>query len=84
MDNKTNFHKSLMAKSSKKAQVTQDKVMSFVIVGAMVGIAVPILYTFFADWAADTNMPTWLTTAGPAFLGLGILIIVVQLARSKK
>lgn len=79
---KTNFHKSLM--SSKKGAVSEDKVISFIVIGAMVGIGVPILYTFFADWATDLNMPAWLITAGPAFLGLGVLIIVVALAKSKK
>jgi len=79
---KSKFHKSLML--SKKGAVTEDKIMGFIITGAMVGIGVPILYTFFADWATSTDMPTWLITAGPAFLGLGVLIIVVALARSKK
>jgi len=79
---KSNFHKSLM--SSKKGAVTEDKVIQFIVIGAMVGIGIPILYTFFTDWATNTDMPDWLITAGPAFLGLGVLIIVVALARSKR
>ena len=81
---KSNFHKSLM--SSKKGAVTEDKVIAFIVIGAMIGIGVPILYTFFADWTAilSPNMPTWLITAGPAFLGIGILIIIVAMARSKQ
>ena len=81
---KSNFHKSLM--SSKKGAVTEDKVIAFIVVGAMIGIGIPILYSFFADWtvALSPNMPTWLVTAGPAFLGIGVLIIIVAMARSKK
>jgi hypothetical protein len=76
---KTNFHKQLI--NSRKGNVTENKVISFIVVGAMVGIGIPILYQFFADWATDTEMPAWLITAGPAFLGLGVLIIIVALAR---
>lgn len=79
---KSNFHKSLM--SSKKGAVTSDKVMSIITVGAMIGIGIPVLYTFFSDWALDANMPAWLITAGPAFLGLAVLTIVVGIAKSKK
>ena len=79
---KSNFHKSLM--SSKKGSVTENKVINFVVVGAIVGISIPILYGFFADWATDTNMPTWLTTAGPAFVGIAVLIIIVGMVRAKK
>lgn len=81
---KSNFHKQLSNRYSKKGAVTEEKVMSFVVIGAMIGISVPILYSFYTDWATSTDLPTWLVTAGPAFLGLGVLIIVVQLARSKK
>lgn len=78
---KSNFHKSLM--SSKKGSVTENKVINFVVVGAIVGISIPILYGFFADWATDVNMPTWLTTAGPAFVGIAVLIIIVGMVRTK-
>ena len=84
MDNKTNFHKQLQSSYNKKGAVTEDKVMNFVVVGAMIGISVPILYGFFTDWASASEMPAWLQTAGPAFLGLGVLIIIVSLARSRK
>ena len=79
---KSNFHKSLM--SSKKGSVTENKVINFVVVGAIVGISIPILYGFFADWATNTDMPAWLTTAGPAFVGIAVLIIIVGMVRSKK
>lgn len=78
---KSNFHKSLM--KSKKGQ-TEDKVINFIVVGAIVGIGVPILYGFFTDWASNTDMPTWLTTAGPAFVGIGVLILIVTMAKRRR
>jgi len=77
-------HKKLQLMAEKRANVSTNQVINYIVVGAMVGIGIPILYGFFTEWATNTDMPTWLTTAGPAFLGLGVLILVVGLARARK
>ena len=81
MESRKSFHKSLL---NKKGASTEDKVIGFIVVGAIVGIGVPILYGFFTEWALNTDMPSWLVTAGPAFIGIGVLILIVGLAKSRK
>jgi len=58
---------------------TLRNMVLFLVGVVLAAVLAPVAYEFLADLEADANVPSWVTAIFLAFVGIGFLIMLVEL-----